>query len=61
MGVVYYANYLILFERGRTELMREAKVRYRDLEEEGLFLPAMEANLRYLSPATKTRVARIFS
>ncbi len=51
MGVVYYANYLILFERGRTELMREAKVRYRDLEEEGLFLPAMEANLRYLSPA----------
>lgn len=51
MGVVYYANYLILFERGRTELMRGVGVRYRDLEEEGVFLPAVEANLRYLSPA----------
>lgn len=47
-------------------MMREAKIRYRDLEEEGLFLPAMEANLRYLSPAhyddllkIKTRVAEL--
>ncbi len=51
MGVVYYANYLVLFERGRTELMRELGVRYRDLEEQGLFLPAMEAQVKYLAPA----------
>ncbi|MBL0059476.1 MAG: acyl-CoA thioesterase [Elusimicrobia bacterium] len=51
MGVVYYANYLVLFERGRTELMRGLGVRYRDLEEQGLFLPAMEAQVKYLAPA----------
>ena len=33
MGVVYYANYLILFERGRTELMRSLGITYKDLEE----------------------------
>lgn len=51
MGVVYYANYLILFERGRTELMRGLGLRYRDLEEEGVFLPAMEARVDYKAPA----------
>ena len=33
MGVVYYANYLVLFERGRTELLRSLGFRYRDWEE----------------------------
>jgi len=52
MGVVYYANYLILFERGRTELLRGVSLRYRDFEEAlQVFLPAVEANLHYLSPA----------
>lgn len=51
MGVVYYANHLMLFERGRTELLRSKGVRYRDLEEQGLFLPAAEAQVNYLSPA----------
>lgn len=52
MGVVYYANYLMLFERGRTELMRNIGLRYRDLEQiEKVFLPVSEANCRYLAPA----------
>ena len=52
MGVVYYANYFILFERGRTELMRGLGLRYKDLEEKRkLFLPAVEASCRYLAPA----------
>jgi acyl-CoA thioester hydrolase len=52
MGVVYYANYFTLFERGRTELMRNANLRYRDLEDvEKVFLPVSEANCRYLAPA----------
>ncbi|HNI57528.1 MAG TPA: acyl-CoA thioesterase, partial [Elusimicrobiota bacterium] len=41
MGVVYYANYLVLFERGRTELLRGLGLRYRDFEETlKVFLPA---------------------
>jgi acyl-CoA thioester hydrolase len=52
MGVVYYANYLVLFERGRTEFLRNLGVRYRDLEEkQRLFLPAMESHVEYLAPA----------
>jgi len=52
MGVVYYANYLVLFERGRTELMRSLGLRYKDLEDKRqIFLPAMEASCRYVAPA----------
>jgi acyl-CoA thioester hydrolase len=52
MGIVYYANYLVLFERGRTEFLRNLGVRYRDLEEkQRLFLPAMDSHVEYLAPA----------
>lgn len=52
MGVVYYANYFTLFEKGRTELMRTIGLRYRDLEDrEKVFLPVSEAQCRYYAPA----------
>jgi len=52
MGVVYYANYLVLFERGRTEFLRNLGVRYRDMEEKlKIFLPATESHIAYLAPA----------
>lgn len=52
LGVVYYGNYFTLFERGRTELLRNWGLRYRDLEEqEKVFLPVSEATCRYFSPA----------
>jgi acyl-CoA thioester hydrolase len=52
MGVVYYANYLALFERGRTEFLRSMGLRYRDLEEkQRIFMPAMEAHVEYIAPA----------
>jgi acyl-CoA thioester hydrolase len=52
MGVVYYANYLVWFETGRTELLRAAGLTYDQLEKEhGLILPVAEARCRYLSSA----------
>ncbi len=51
MGVVYYANYLIYFERVRNEILREAGLPYRVLEEQGLMLPVIEATCRYRMPA----------
>src|SRR5258708_16528418 len=52
MGVVYYANYLVLFERGRTEWLRSLGIRYRDMEEkQRIFMPAMEAHVEYFAPA----------
>jgi len=50
-GVVYYANYLRYFERGRTELMRDAGITYRALEEQGLIMPVVESYVRYKASA----------
>ena len=51
MGFVYYGNYLALFARARTELMRQHGLTYRELEATGTAMPVIEANLRYHSPA----------
>lgn len=51
MGFVYYANYLVYFEIGRTELCRASGLPYRELEEMGYFLPVIEASCRYNAPA----------
>jgi acyl-CoA thioester hydrolase len=60
MGVVYYANYLALFERGRTEFLRSLGLRYRDLEEKRrLFMPAMEAHVEYIAPARYDELIKV--
>ena len=51
MGVVYYANYLVYFERLRSELLRESSASYREVEANGIMLPVVEALCRYKSPA----------
>lgn len=51
MGFVYHGNYLPWLEVARTHLLKERGVPYRALEEEGYFLPVLEANLRYHKPA----------
>jgi acyl-CoA thioester hydrolase len=52
MNVVYYANYLVWFEIGRTELLRAAGLTYDSLEKEhGCILPVADAHCRYRSPA----------
>ncbi len=51
MGVVYYANYLVYFEMARTNLLRELGRSYRVCEEAGIFLPVLEVQCKYHSPA----------
>lgn len=51
MGFAYYANYLVWFEIGRTELMRSLGMPYRDFEKNDLFLPVIKAFCEYKSPA----------
>ncbi len=51
MGVVYYANYLVWFEVGRTELLRNAGWSYREMEAEGYTLPVVEVQCGYRQPA----------
>lgn len=52
MGVVYHANYLVWFEVGRVELMRQRGLDYSRLEkEEGCWIAVVEATARYKAPA----------
>jgi acyl-CoA thioester hydrolase len=51
MGVVYYANYFVWFEVGRTDLLRESGRNYRDMETEGFGLPVIEAQCTYRESA----------
>ena len=51
MGVVYYANYLVWFEVGRTDLLRGSGWSYREMELEGFSLPVIEAHCTYRQSA----------
>jgi acyl-CoA thioester hydrolase len=47
MGVVYHSNYLIWFEIGRTDWLRETGITYREMEADGIRLPVIEAHCEY--------------
>ena len=51
MGVVYYANYLVYFERVRNEVLRACGVTYKQIEAAGILLPVIEAHCEYAQPA----------
>src|ERR687894_3045522 len=52
MGIVYYANYLVWFEIGRTDYCRARGFSYRDMEEnDNAFLVVAESYCRYKSAA----------
>jgi len=51
MGVVYYANYLYWFERGRSEFLRQIGLPYAKIEEAGFHFPVTEVTCRYSQSA----------
>jgi acyl-CoA thioester hydrolase len=51
MGVVYYANYLRWFERGRSEFLRQCGAPYGEIEARGIHFPVVEVNCQYAKPA----------
>ena len=51
MGYVYYGNYSTYFEVARVEALRSLGITYKLLEDEGVLLPVVEYNIRYLKPA----------
>lgn len=59
MGIVYHTNYIRWFEIGRTELMREMGVVYKELENEGYYLPLTQVQCHYLYPARYDEVVLV--
>jgi acyl-CoA thioester hydrolase len=52
MGIVYYSNYLVWFEIGRTEYCRARGFSYKEMEESSdAFLVVAESYCRYKAPA----------
>ena len=51
MGVAHHASYLVWFEAGRTEFIRERGRSYAQIEADGWLLVVVEARCRYLRPA----------
>ncbi|MEX2478474.1 MAG: thioesterase family protein [Gracilimonas sp.] len=50
MGYVYYGRYLEYFEVARTEMIRDAGLSYREMEDSGIMLPVIHAELDYKIP-----------
>ena len=59
MGVVYYANYLVWFEMGRSEYCRQCGFNYLELEELGYHLVVAEAMCKYRNPARYDEVVTV--
>ena len=51
MGVVYYANYFVWMEIGRTDYCKTAGFSYRDMEKEDANMAVVDASCRYMMPA----------
>ena len=51
MGIMYYAEYFHIFERARSEYIRNCGMSYAEIEKKDIFLPVREAECRYRSPA----------
>ena len=59
MGIVYYANYLRWFERGRSEFLRQIGLPYSSIESQGLHFPVTEVQCRYANSARYDDVVTI--
>jgi acyl-CoA thioester hydrolase len=51
MSIVYHVHFIDHFEVGRTELLRENGINYRELEDSGILIQVVEVNVRYHKPA----------
>jgi acyl-CoA thioester hydrolase len=58
-GVVYHANYLRFFERGRTEYLRERGVSVADLAVDGCIFPVVRLEAEYRAAARLDDLLRI--
>ncbi len=51
MGYVYYGNYPLYYEVGRTDMVRKLGWSYSKMEENGTMMPVLSLNVKYIRPA----------
>jgi len=50
-GIVHHSRYLVWFEEGRSDFLRQQGLHYRDFEKAGYFIVVAEAEVKYRAPA----------
>jgi acyl-CoA thioester hydrolase len=61
MGIVYHGSYLPWFEVGRTTLLKECGLPYRELEAQGYRLPVIELGTKFFKPALYDDVVTVIT
>jgi acyl-CoA thioester hydrolase len=51
MGYLHHSRYFVYFEMGRTELLRQTGIAYRDMEARGLFYVVARLEAKFRAPA----------
>lgn len=51
MGYAYYGNYAQYYEVGRVEMLRSLGMDYAGMERDGVMLPVLELNCKFIKPA----------
>ena len=51
MGFLHHANFFVYFEMGRTELLRQRGLSYKEVEDAGHFLVIVDLGCKYKRPA----------
>lgn len=51
MGYMYYGNYAQYYEVGRVEMLRSMGLSYKSFEEDGIMMPVLELNCKFIRPA----------
>lgn len=51
MGYVYYGNYAEYYEVARVEMLRSLGMDYASMENNGVMMPVLELNCKYIKPA----------
>ena len=51
MGVIYHGNYITWFEQARSGFFRSLGYPYKQLEDEGFWIPVIEVGCKYIAPA----------
>lgn len=50
MGYAYYGNYAQYFEVARVELLRSLGMSYKQMEDDGILLPVLDYQVKFLKP-----------
>jgi len=58
-GIVHHSNYLVWFEEGRSEHLRQCGLNYTDFEKAGYFIVVVDAQVQYKAPAYYEDLVRI--